>query len=170
MDYNRIVRHTIRNTLIEVSNLSDEEKAAAKQVEDKIDSLTQLFNANSCSPEQEEELAILISGQQTYQELLDEGTEVGLDTVLDYTIKKVGNLTKTYQKELITNQENKLKELNNILTSARNSGNVGLILDKEEELDILMDQVCRQEAEKMAVFRLVNDDKPTRAMIRLGKK
>ena len=170
MDYNRIVRHTIRNTLIEVSNLSDEEKAAANQVEDKIDSLTQLFNANSCSPEQEEELAILISGQQTYQELLDKGTEVGLDTVLDYTIKKVGNLTKTYQKELISNQENKLKELNNILTSARNSGNVGLILDKEEELDILMDQVCRQEAEKMAVFRLINDEKPTRAMISLEKK
>ena len=116
MDYNRIVRHTIRNTLIEVSNLSDEEKAAANQVEDKIDSLTQLFNANSCSPEQEEELAILYSGQQTY---LDKGTEVGLDTVLDYTIKKVGNLTKTYQKELISNQENKLKELNNIHTSAR---------------------------------------------------
>ena len=90
--------------------------------------------------------------------------------MLDYTIKKVGNLTKTYQKELISNQENKLKELNNILTSARNSGNVGLILDKEEELDILMDQICRQEAEKMAVFRLVNDEKPTRAMISLGKK
>ena len=113
---------------------------------------------------------ILISDQQTYQELLDKGTEVGLDTVLDYTIKKVGNLTKTYQKELISNQENKLKELNNILTSARNSGNVGLILDNEEELDILMDQICRQEAEKMAVFRLVNDEKPTRAMISLEKK
>lgn len=170
MDYNRLVRHTIRNTLIEVSNLNDEEKAAANQVEEKIDSLSRLYNANSCSPEQEEELAILISGQQTYQELLDKGTEVGLDTVLDFTIKKVGNMTKTYQKELITNQENRLKELNITLTSARNSGNIGLILDKEEELDNLMDQVCRQEAEKMAVFRLVNDEKPTRAMISLEKK
>ena len=63
-----------------------------------------------------------------------------------------------------------MKELNNNLTSARNFGNVGLILDKEEELAILMDQVCRQEAEKMAVFRLVNDEKPTRAMISLEKK
>jgi len=65
--------------LIEVSNLNDEEKAAANQVEEKIDSLSRLYNAKSCSPEQEEELAILISGQQTYQELLDKGTEVGLD-------------------------------------------------------------------------------------------
>ena len=36
------------NALIDVSNLSDEEKAAANQVEIKIDSLTWLFNTNSC--------------------------------------------------------------------------------------------------------------------------
>ena len=59
-----------------------------------------------------------------------------------------------------------MKELNNILTSARNSGDVGLILDKEEELD----QVCRQEADKIAGFRLFNEEKPTRAMISLEKK
>ena len=79
-------------------------------------------------------------------------------------------MTKTYQKELITNQENKLRELSNDLTSARNSGNVDLIIKKDEELGTLLNQVCRQGAEKMAVFRLINDEKPTRAMINLEKK
>ena len=128
------------------------------------------FTAENGMPEQEEELAILISNQPTHQELLDTGTEIGLDTVLDFTIKQVGNMTKTYQKELITNQENKLRELSNDLTSARNSGNVDLIIKKDEELGTLLNQVCRQEAEKMAVFRLINDEKPTRAMINLEKK
>ena len=89
---------------------------------------------------------------------------------MDYTIKQVGNMTKTYQKELITNQENKLRELSNDLTSARNSGNVDLIIKKDEELGTLLNQVCCQEAEKMAVFRLINDEKPTRPMINLEKK
>ena len=57
-----------------------------------------------------------------------------------------------------------MKELNNILTSARNSGNVGLILEEE------LDQVCRQEADKIAGFRLFNEEKLTRAMISLEKK
>ena len=45
-----------------------------------------------------------------------------------------------------------------------------LILKKEEDLDNITNQVCQQEAEKMAVFRLINDEKPTRAMISLEKK
>ena len=45
-----------------------------------------------------------------------------------------------------------------------------LILKKEEDFDIITNQVCQQEAEKMAVFRLINDEKPTRAMISLEKK
>ena len=170
MDYCRLVKHTIKNTLIEVSKLSNAEKAAAILAQHRINQLTVLFNTDNCSPEEEEELAILISNQPTHQELLDTGTEIGLDSVLDFTIKQVGNMTKTYQKELITNQENKLRELSNDLTSARNSGNVDLIIKKDEELGTLLNQVCRQEAEKMAVFRLINDEKPTRAMINLEKK
>ena len=170
LDYSRLVKHTIKNTLIEVSKLSNAEKAAAILAQHRINQLTVLFNTDNCSPEQEEELAILISNQPTHQELLDTGTEIGLDSVLDFTIKQVGNMTKTYQKELITNQENKLRELSNDLTSARNSGNVDLIIKKDEELGTLLNQVCRQEAEKMAVFRLINDEKPTRAMINLEKK
>ena len=129
-----------------------------------------LYNDNKSSPAEDEELAILISNQPTHQEILDVGTEIGLDTVLDYTIKQVGNVTKTYQKQLITKQENKIRELSDLLTSARNSGNVNLILEKEEELDIVINQVCSQEAEKMSVFRLINDEKPTKAMISLEKK
>ena len=170
LDYSRLVKHTIKNALIEVSKLSNAEKAAAILAQHRINQLTVLFNTDNCSPEQEEELAILISNQPTHQELLDTGTEIGLDSVLDFTIKQVGNMTKTYQKELITNQENKLRELSNDLTSARNSGNVDLIIKKDEELGTLLNQVCRQEAEKMAVFRLINDEKPTRAMINLEKK
>ena len=49
--------------------------------------LYKVFYTNNCAPQREEELDLLILGQQTYQELLDEGTEVGLDTVLDLNIK-----------------------------------------------------------------------------------
>ena len=169
-DYNRLIKHTIRNTLIEVSLLSNIDKAAAILAQHRINQLTLLYNDNKSSPAEDEELAILISNQPTHQEILDVGTEIGLDTVLDYTIKQVGNVTKTYQKQLITKQENKIRELSDLLTSARNSGNVNLILEKEEELDIVINQVCSQEAEKMSVFRLINDEKPTKAMISLEKK
>ena len=169
-DYNRLIKHTIRNTLVEVSLLSNIDKAAAILAQHRINQLTLLYNDNKSSPAEDEELAILISNQPTHQEILDVGTEIGLDTVLDYTIKQVGNVTKTYQKELITKQENKIRELSDLLTSARNSGNVNLILEKEEELDIVINQVCSQEAEKMSVFRLINDEKPTKAMISLEKK
>ena len=169
-DYNRLIKHTIRNTLVEVSLLSNIDKAAAILAQHRINQLTLLYNDNKSSPAEDEELAILISNQPTHQEILDVGTEIGLDTVLDYTIKQVGNVTKTYQKQLITKQENKIRELSDLLTSARNSGNVNLILEKEEELDIVINQVCSQEAEKMSVFRLINDEKPTKAMISLEKK
>ena len=43
-------------------------------------------------------------------------------------------------------------------------------MEKDEELESLTNQICQQEAEKMAVFRLINDEKPTRAMINLEKK
>ena len=132
--------------------------------------MTLLYNNNKSSPQEEEELAILISTQPTLNEILEEGTEIGLDTVLDFTIKKVGNATKYYQKELITNQENRIRDLNTELTSARNSGDMDQILKTEEDLDNITDQVCKQEAEKMAVFRLINDEKPTRAMISLEKR
>ena len=169
-DYNRLIKHTIRNTLVEVSLLSNIDKAAAILAQHRINQLTLLYNDNKSSPAEDEELAILISNQPTHQEILEVGTEIGLDTVLDYTIKQVGNVTKTYQKQLISKQENKIRELSDLLTSARNSGNVNLILEKEEELDIVINQVCSQEAEKMSVFRLINDEKPTKAMISLEKK
>ena len=73
--------------MIKVSYLNDEEKSAANKVKDKIDSFKRIFYANNCAPQREKELDLLILGQQTYQELLDEGTEVGLDTVLDLNIK-----------------------------------------------------------------------------------
>ena len=38
-----------------------------------------------------------------------------------------------------------IKELNNTFALARNSGNIGLILDKEEALKNLVNQICRQE-------------------------
>ena len=170
LDYQRLVRHTVRNTLIEVTKINNVEKAAAILAQHRINQLTTLLNSNKCSPEEEEELAILISNQPTHQDLLDKGTEIGLDTVLDYTIKVVGNETRAYQKKLIINQENRLKELSSALTSARNSGDINLIMEKEEEFESLTNQVCQQEAEKMAVFRLINDEKPTRAMINLEKK
>ena len=169
-DYNRLIKHTIRNTLVEVSLLSNIDKAAAILAQHRINQLTLLYNDNKSSPAEDEELAILISNQPTHQEILEVGTEIGLDTVLDYTIKQVGNVTKTYQKQLISKQENKIRELSDLLTSARNSGNVNLILEKEEELDTVINQVCKQEAEKMSVFRLINDEKPTKAMISLEKK
>ena len=170
LDYQRLVRHTVRNTLIEVSNLNNVEKAAAILAQHRINHLTTRLNSNKCSPDEEEELAILISNQPSHQDILDKGTEIGLDTVLDYMIKVVGNETRSYQKKLITNQENRLKDLSNALTSARNSGNINLIIEKDEELESLTNQICQQEAEKMAVFRLINDEKPTRAMINLEKK
>ena len=169
-DYCREVKHTIRNTIIEVSNKNNIDKADSILTQHRINQLTLLYNNNKSSPKEEEELALLISTQPTLNEILEEGTEIGLDTVLDFTIKKVGNVTKYYQKELITNQENRIRDLNTELTSARNSGDMDHILKTEEDLDNITDQVCQQEAEKMAVFRLINDEKPTRAMISLEKK
>ena len=63
-----------------------------------------------------------------------------------------------------------MKEISNALTSARNSGNINLIIEKDEELESLTSQICQQEAQKMAVFRLINAEKPTKAIINLEKK
>ena len=95
-DYCREVKHTIRNTIIEVSNKNNIDKADSILTQHRINQLTLLYNNNKSSPQEEEELATLISTQPTLNEILEEGTEIGLDTVLDFTIKKVGNVTKYY--------------------------------------------------------------------------
>ena len=147
-DYCREIKHTIRNTIIEVSNKNNIDKADSILTQHRINQLTLLYNNNKSSPQEEEELAILISTQPTLNEILEEGTEIGLDTVLDFTIKKVGNVTKYYQKELITNQENRIRDLNTELTSARNSGDMDQILKTEEDLDNITDQVCQLRQKK----------------------
>ena len=51
-DYSRLVKHTIKNTLIEVSKLSNAKKAAAILAHHRINQKTLLYNSDNCSPEQ----------------------------------------------------------------------------------------------------------------------
>ena len=74
----------------------------------------------------------------------------------DFIIHQVGRATKTFQK---TAKEKSLilKELIN------GNGPLNEIKRSEDELEAITEEIVNQERDKMSTWRLLNDEKPTRA-------
>ena len=168
--YDAQVRNEINTVLIELSDLSAEEKSEELQSNLRILQLSALGNPHDLNPEQMEELALLLSKQRTKEELLHQELAIDKDNALDYLIKILGNKTKLFQKDLKIEQNDALKERERDLKWARDHCTPAEIAEKEDAYNDTLEQICNREALAMNTFRLLHDEKPSRAMINLEKK
>ena len=120
--------------------------------------------------EQQEELALLLSNQITKRELLNQNLEIDKDKTLDYLIKVIANKTKDFQRSFKMEQNDDLLEREKELKWARDHCAPQEILEKENAYNDTLEQICNREALAMNTFRLLYDEKPSRAMINLEKK
>ena len=63
-----------------------------------------------------------------------------------------------------------LKEIHNILNEKRNDPDITDAEILEIEADLILDTICNLEAQKTETFRLLNDEKASKAMISMEKK
>ena len=65
-----------------------------------------------------------------------------------------------------------LRDISNKLNEKRNNPDItdAEILEIETEADFILETICNQEAQKMETFRLLHDEKASKAMISLEKK
>jgi len=168
--YDAQVRNEINTILIELSNLPAEEKLEELQRNMQILQLSAKGNPLDLNTEQQEELAFLLSNQRTKEELLHQELDIDKDNTLDFVIKILGNKTKLFQKDLKIEQNDALKERERDLKWARDHCTPTVILEKENAYNDTLEQICDREALAMNTFRLLHDEKPSRAMINLEKK
>ena len=67
-------------------------------------------------------------------------------------------------------QNDDLREREKELKWARDYSTPSEILEKENAYNDTLEQICNREALAMSTFRLLHDEKPSRAMINLEKK
>ena len=168
--YDAQVRNEINTILLDLSDLPEEEKKAEKLINCQILQLSAKGSPFDLSMEQQEELALLLSNQKTKGELLHHNLEIDKDNTLDYLIKVIANKTKLFQKNFKIEQNDDLREKEKELKWARDYCTPSEILEKENAYNDTLDQICNREALAMSTFRLLHDEKPSRAMINLEKK
>ena len=168
--YDAQVRNEINTILLDLSDLPEEEKKAEKLINCKILQLSAKSSPFDLSMEQQEELALLLSNQKTKGELLHHNLEIDKDNTLDYLIKVIANKTKLFQKNFKIEQNDDLMERERELKWARDHCTPQEILEKENAYNDTLEQICNREALAMNTFRLLHDEKPSRAMINLEKK
>jgi hypothetical protein len=170
-DYDISVRHLITEELLLNSKLNPDEKATELEKANMIFELSNNILQEDDSPEDKEKLAVLLSMQKTKSEIISSGLNIENDIALDYVIHKIGRATKKYQKDLKILQNNTLQDMFNELHDKKNKHE-----EDEEEILALEDQIdtiiniCQQEAQKMSTFRLLHDEKSSKAMIDMEKK
>ena len=168
--YDAQVRNEINTILLDLSDLPEEEKKAEKLINCQILQLSAKGSPFDLSMEQQEELALLLSNQKTKGELLHHNLEIDKDNTLDYLIKVIANKTKLFQKNFKIEQNDDLREKEKELKWARDYCTPSEILEKENAYNDTLDQICNREALAMSTFRLLHDEKPSRAMINLENK
>ena len=110
--------------------------------------------------------------QRTKEELLSTPQETSTANLLDFTLLKLGNATKQYQRTLKKSQVDTLRDISNKLNEQRNNPDItdAEITEIETEADFILETICNQKAQKMETFRLLHDEKASKAMISLEKK
>ena len=158
------------NIILDLSDLPEEVKIAEKLANNLILQLSAKGNPSELNMEEQEELALLLSNQKTKEELLHQNLEIDKDNTLDYLIKVIANKTKLFQRCFKMEQNDDLKERERELKWARDHCAPQEILEKENAYNDTLEQICNREALAMNTFRLLHDEKPSRAMINLEKK
>ena len=117
-------------------------------------------------------MAIQLSLQKTQESILEQEGNTTSSALLDFTVHKLGAHTKIYQRNLKKAQNNCLNELKNQLNEKRDDPDTteDEIMEIEKNVDEVLETICSQEAQKMETFRLLNDEKASKAMINLEKK
>ena len=144
----------VTETLVENSGLSVEDKAEELNRSLSILRLQQKTEAQTITEWEQEALGIYISLQRTKEELLSTPQETSTANLLDFTLLKLGNATKQYQRTLKKSQVDTLRDISNKLNEQRNNPDItdAEILEIETEADFILETICNQEAQKMETF------------------
>ena len=92
--YDASIRHLISQELLELSNLTYNEKVEETENNKKFFDISKKIANKEASEDDEMELATCISIQKTKRELLNAGTEIEEHKALDFIIHKLGRATK----------------------------------------------------------------------------
>ena len=124
--------------------------------------------SNTITNWEKEALAIKLSLQKTQESIIEQEGDTASSALLDFTLHKLG----AHQRNLKKAQNNSLKERKNKLNEKRDDPDTTEeeILEIEKNVDEVLETICSQEAQKMETFRLLNDEKASKAMIDLEKK
>jgi hypothetical protein len=157
--------------LLEISNLTYNEKVEETENNKKIFDISKKVVDKEATEEDEVELATCISLQKTKKELLNAGTEIEEHKALVFIIYKVGRATKKYQLEKKVLSDNKIEELSENMNVEREkeTPEEETIRELEELIDNIMKQTWETEREKLKTFRMLHDERPSNHMIELEK-
>ena len=168
-EYNLMAKHIMHESVTDICNLDVFSKALEHANNRIIYNLSICLEKNIITPEQRIILGISLSLQRTKAELLACGTEIQSENTLDYVIKKVAHATRIFQREYkkqkVETEENIRKEIE----VAQADDDPDRLSYLDGVLNDFMQAVCQEEAEKMSTFRLLNDERPSKAMIELEK-
>ena len=168
-EYNLMTKHIIHETVTDISNLNMFSKALEHANNKIIYKLSISLNNETITPEQRMILGISLSLQKTKGELLDLGTEIESENTLDYVIKKVGLATRVFQKDFKKLKTDAVDRVNAEIRYAEENGDPDRLAELDGVLNELMNTICSEEAERMSTFRLLHDERPSKAMIELEK-
>ena len=169
-EYVLMVKHQIHEAMTNISNMNAVSKAIELANNRVIYDLSIQKENDTENRKDDEHLAISISLQKSKQELMDIGLEINTSCALDFIIQRVASVTKIFQKKYKNQKDDLLKGLQSDLDKATEEGNTELRGQLDLAYNQALDTICKEEANKMHIFRLLHDEKPTKAMIDLEKK
>ena len=169
-EYRLMIKHHIHETLTDISKMNVVSKAIEHANNRVIYDLSILKGNDTPNEKYDEQLAITLSLQKTKQELIEKGLDISTDYALDYIIQKVASVTKIFQKKYRNQKEDLLNGIQLDLSNAIEEGDVELRGQLDLAYKQVLDTICQEEAKKMQIFRLLHDEKPSKAMIDLEKK
>ena len=170
--YDMEIRHIIHNTLVENSGLPEDERSSELRRGASILELERKRISRTITEWETEALAIQLSLQKTPEDILTNGGECTAPNLMEFTIHKLGTHTKIFQRNMKQSQDNSLRTLKNTLNEKRDNPETSEeeLQEIEQEVDEVLTTICDHEAQKMETFKLLNDEKASRAMISLEKK
>ena len=168
--YNRSVKFLIREELIELSNISRDEKSAEHALN------LELFQARDPDSFTKEEIkkktTAITKKMMSYDKMICAGLSINTNMALDFILSKVKNATKIFQRNLKALENDALEDLQRQIEEAKDDDNTSdheIDLLEEEHWKILK-KVCERENAKLKTFKILQDEKPTKGMLALKKK
>lgn len=176
--YQDLINHTIKETLIQNSNMDEN---------DKLSALKQIRKSNALKKQTEEmkehfkdatdsdidlPYATSLSEEPSMEEILENGMETSFSGGFELLCNTVRHKTKTFQNNLKSEMNTTLNRLKNELNSLKtgSSNNKELVTEKEKEVETLQDKMLNIELEKFESWNLLNDEKPSSAFLKLENR